>query len=101
MPSELACENETVFWSLFSKMEKLSFLIILQLYMELRWSCRLVATVLQDLGVPVYGISSLAVEEAEAGWLLIQKGEKLLGGKQQQESTFDTYYSEVLLCFLL
>lgn len=48
-------------------MEKLSFLIILHLCMELRQSCRLVATVLQELGVLVYGISSLALEEAEAG----------------------------------
>lgn len=57
--------------------------------MELRQSCRLVATVLQDLVVPVHGISSLAVEVAEAWWLLIQKREKLLCGKQQQESAFD------------
>lgn len=49
-------------------MEKLSYylLIILHLCVELWQSCSLVATVLQDLVVPVYGISSLAVEVAEA-----------------------------------
>lgn len=68
MLSELACETETFLKPpLFPKMEKLSFLIVSHLCMELTRSCGLVANVLQELGVPVYGISRLAVEESEAG----------------------------------